>query len=513
MRTEEVLTPLSFLRRSAAMFADRPAVVDGDRRLSYAEFDRRVAGMAGLLAARGVRKGDRVAVLSPNSPMLLEAHYGVPLSGAILVALNMRLSSRELRYILDDAGVRLLLFDAELAGLADESALPGVGRISSDEYESSLAASTAIESDLDDEWAPLAINYTSGTTGRPKGAIYHHRGAYLQALAMAAHTAMSSNTVHLWTLPMYHCNGWCFTWAVTAVGGCHVCMRRVEPEVIWRALERERITSMNAAPTVLSDLAWYPAAQRLPHVIKVGTGGAPPAPALLARLGELGLDVTHLYGLTETFGPAVICDWQAEWDELALPAQAKLKARQGNVNILGGRLRVVDDQGVEISADGRTVGEIQLRGNNVMRGYFGDEEATARAFMDGWFRTGDLGTLHPDGYVELRDRVKDVIVSGGENISSVEVEQAIAEHPSVLEVAVVSAPHPRWGEVPVAFITPQPGHEPSEQEIVEHCRARLAGFKAPKEVVFGALPKTATGKIRKVELRETKWAGHDRRVG
>ena len=511
-RVEEVLTPVNFLRRGVQMFADRCAVVDGDRRFSYAEFHRRAGAMAGLLAARGVRRGDRVAVLSPNSPMLLEAHFGVPLTGAILVALNMRLSSRELRYILDDAGVRLLLFDAELEALANDAA-PALIRISSEEYEDSLASSAAIESDVEDEWTPLAVNYTSGTTGRPKGAIYHHRGAYLQALAMAAHTAMSPNTVHLWTLPMFHCNGWCFTWAVTAAGGCHVCLRRVEPEAIWRVLERDRITSMNAAPTVLSDLAWHPAAHRSPQVVRVGTGGAPPAPALLARLSELNFDVTHLYGLTETFGPAVICDWQVGWDELALPAQAKLKARQGNVNILAGRLRVVDDQGIEVPADGRAVGEIQLRGNNVMRGYLGDVEATRRAMTDGWFRTGDLGTLHPDGYIELRDRAKDVIVSGGENISSVEVEQAIAEHPAVLEAAVVSAPHSRWGEVPVAFVTPRPGLELSEQEVIDHCRARLAGFKTPKRVVFGVLPKTATGKIRKVELRETQWAGRDRRVG
>jgi fatty-acyl-CoA synthase len=348
----------------------------------------------------------------------------------------------------------------------------------------------------------VSINYTSGTTGRPKGVLYHHRGAYLQALAMVGHVGLSPSSVHLWTLPMFHCNGWCFPWAVTAAAATHVCLPKVEPTEVWRLIREEGVTHLNGAPTVLSMLAYAQEAVRVTPTVRVATGGAPPSPAILRRMGELGFDVTHLYGLTETFGPAMICDWRPEWNDLDATAQARMKARQGVGNMIACVVRVIGTDGVDVPADGATVGEIALRGNNVMLGYFKDPEATRAAAPDGWFRTGDLGVLHPDGYVELRDRSKDVIISGGENIASVEVEQAIADHPAVLEVAVVAAPHEHWGEVPAAYVTLHAGASATEEEIVAHVRSRLARFKAPKSVEFGELPKTSTGKVQKFVLRE-----------
>jgi fatty-acyl-CoA synthase len=345
--------------------------------------------------------------------------------------------------------------------------------------------------------------------------MYQHRGAYLQALAMAAQGALGPGSVFLWTLPMFHCNGWCFPWAVTAAGGTHVELRRVEPERIWNAIRSQGVTHFNAAPTVLTALGYGPWADAgpAPRPVHVMTGGAPPSPTLLARMTELNLHVTHLYGLTETYGPAVICDWQPEWDALTREAQARLNARQGVTNLIGMRVRVVDGAGGDVQADGASLGEVVLRGNNVMLGYYRDPDATAAATIDGWFKTGDVGVMHPDGYVELRDRSKDVIISGGENIASIEVEQALASHASVLECAVVSAPDPRWGEVPVAYVTLRPGTAASEEELIEHVRERLARFKAPKRVVFGDLPKTGTGKIQKYVLREGLWAGHDSSIG
>jgi fatty-acyl-CoA synthase len=332
--------------------------------------------------------------------------------------------------------------------------------------------------------------------------MYHHRGAYLQALAMAAHTGLSPSAVHLWTLPMFHCNGWCFPWAVTAAGGTHVCLPKVQPDEVWRLIREEGVTHLEGAPTVLSMIAHAPQAAPLERTVRVATGGAPPTPAILRRMGELGFDVTHLYGLTETFGPVMICDWRPEWNGLDAAEQARLKARQGVGNMISCRARVVGPDGADVPADAATVGEIALRGNNVMLGYLRDPDATAAAAPDGWFRTGDLGVLHPDGYVELRDRSKDVIISGGENIASVEVEQVLADHPAVLEVAVVAAPDERWGEVPVAYVTLLEGVTATEEELVEHVRGRLARFKAPKAVVFGELPKTSTGKIQKYLLRQ-----------
>jgi fatty-acyl-CoA synthase len=334
--------------------------------------------------------------------------------------------------------------------------------------------------------------------------MYHHRGAYLQSLAMALHMRVDSDSVFLWTLPMFHCSGWCFTWAVTAVGGVHLCLPRLEPRLIWQHIRESAVTHFCAAPTVLTMTVWDPEASkaRPPRPVRIGTGGAPPTPALLERLAELGMDVTHLYGLTETYGPSVVCEWRSDWKELSIPRQAKLKSRQGVGNVISCEIRVVDEQGKDVPADARTMGEIAIRGNNVMLGYYADPEATRKACPDGWFRSGDLGVMHPDGYVELRDRAKDIIISGGENISSVEVEQALATHAAVLEVAVVAAPDEKWGEVPVAFVALKENAQATSAELIDHVRAQLARFKAPKCVVFGPLPRTATGKVQKNVLRE-----------
>jgi fatty-acyl-CoA synthase len=395
-----------------------------------------------------------------------------------------------------------------VAGLADRPLLVETGS----EYESLLGGAQPRSSGPEDERALLSINYTSGTTGRPKGVMYHHRGAYLQALAMVAHTVLTPSAVHLWTLPMFHCNGWCFPWAVTAAGATHVCLPKVDPAEVWRLIRTEGVTHLNGAPTVLSMIAYAPEAGRVAPTVRVGTGGSPPSPAILRRMGELGFEVTHLYGLTETFGPAMLCDWRPEWNGLTEPEQARLKARQGVGNLISSPPRVLLPDGSDAPPDGTTAGEVALRGNNVMLGYFKDPEATAAAAPDGWFRTGDVGVRHPDGYVELRDRSKDVIISGGENISSVEVEQAVAEHPAVREVAVIAVPDDRWGEVPVAYVTLHDGAAATQQEIIEHVQGLLARFKAPQRVIFTELPKTSTGKVQKHVLRAEAWAGTGRRI-
>ncbi len=375
--------------------------------------------------------------------------------------------------------------------------------MSEERYEALLEVSPAVWNPVDDEQELLAINYTSGTTGRPKGVMYHHRGAYLQALAMAFHAQLEARSVYLWTLPMFHCNGWCFTWAVTAAGAQHLCLARPDPEAIWRLVDTAKVTHFCAAPTVLTDFASHPAAHRVRQPIRISTGGAPPSPALLGRLAELGVEITHLYGLTETFGPVAICDWKPEWNELAAERRAVLKARQGVGNVIAQAVRVVDHDGTDVPATGETIGEIAVRGNDVMLGYYRDPEATRAAAPDGWFHTGDLGVMHPDGYVELRDRLKDVIISGGENIASVEVEQAIASHPAVLEAAVVARPDPRFGERPVAFVRLVAEMDASEPALIDHVRSRLAHFKVPSEIIFCEfLPRTATGKVQKFELRQ-----------
>jgi fatty-acyl-CoA synthase len=452
-------------------------------------------------------------VLSPNSGLALEAHFGVPLAGAVLNMLNVRLSADELGYIIAHAGSELLLVDYEFTALAESIRarldhpirLVIAGGVD-DEYASWLESVEPTTFSVLDELQLLSINYTSGTTGHPKGVMYCHRGAFLQAIAMAAQNGLDSSTRFLWTLPMFHCNGWCFPWAVTAVGGVHLVLRKAEPSLIWKAIREDGVTHFNAAPTVLSDLIEHPDADRVEHSVKVATGGAPPAPALLIRLADMNIDVTHLYGLTETYGPSVICDWHREWEDLPPESRARRKARQGVSNLVSRNVRVIDAAGNDLPADGNSQGEVVLRGNVVMLGYYKDPDATAAASSPGpgglWFRTGDIGVLHPDGYLELRDRSKDVIISGGENIASIEVEQALASHPAVVECAVFAAPDDRWGEVPVAVVVVRLGQVVGEQELIDYVKARLAHFKAPKQIFFGHLPKTATGKVQKFVLRE-----------
>jgi fatty-acyl-CoA synthase len=508
----EALTPSAFLKRSAAVFGDRVAVIDGERKFTYSKLLARARHMAGALRALGVAPGDRVAVLAPNSHLLLEAHYGIPFSGAVLVALNTRLTADDFAYIIGHCGARVLIHDASFAQVARDTAskasglrlIRAGGSAADDEYETLLAGAEPLEEPVTDERAPISINYTSGTTARPKGVTYHHRGAYLQALAMAYHMRLDIDSVYLWTLPMFHCNGWCFTWAVTAAAATHLCLRRMDPKLIWQQLRESGVTHMCGAPTVLTMMIWDTEAQRgaLPRPLRIGTGGAAPTPALLARAAELNMDVTHLYGLTETYGPITICEWRSEWNALAIPQQAAIKARQGVGNVISESMRVVDADGRDVPADGKTLGEIALRGNNLMLGYYRDDEATRRASPDGWFRSGDLGVMHADGYVELKDRAKDIIISGGENISSLEIESALAAHPAVLEVAAVAAPDAKWGEIPVAFAALKDGGNVTEVELIEFVRGRIAHFKAPRRIVFGELPKNATGKIQKFVLRE-----------
>ncbi|ASU78326.1 acyl-CoA synthetase [Actinopolyspora erythraea] len=499
------LTPISFLRRSAAVFAERPAVVDGGFRCTYAQFWHRSQQLAGLLAERGVEPGDRVCVLAPNTHLALEAHYGVPMAGGVLVAVNTRLSPREIAYILDHSGASFVLVDSEFVPLLDRaiegsSSSPAV--ITSERYDELVAAASPHHVEVTDERELLSINYTSGTTGHPKGVMYHHRGAYLTALGMAFHTKMDTSTRYLWTLPMFHTNGWCFPWTVTAAGGVHHCLRGIDPATIWNALTSDGISHLCAAPTVLAMLADHQDAAVTPHPVRVFTGGAPPWPSLFERLGALGLKVEHVYGLTETFGPAMICDPQPEWETLDPAERAHKLARQGIANVVGDPVRVIDDTGDEVPSDAKSLGEIAIRGNNVMLGYYRDEEATTAVSPDGWFRTGDLAVRHPDGYVQIRDRAKDIIVSGGENISSVEVENVLTAHGEVVEAAVVSVRDDVWGEIPVAFVSRRHGSTVDEHELIEFVRSRLARFKVPKRVVFDELPTTSTGKAQKNLLRQ-----------
>jgi len=503
------LTPADFLRRTAHVFPDRIGVVDGDVRFTWRAFHERCLRFAGALHALGVKPGDRVAVLAGNSHVLLAAHYAVPFARAVLVALNTRITAADVAYILDHAGATVLVHDENHAETATQAASKASGELrlvpaggTDDELEALIQGSEPLFHPTDDERALLSINYTSGTTAQPKGVMYHHRGAYLQALAMALHMGLTGDSVYLWTLPMFHCNGWCFPWAVTAAAGTHLCLPKLDTRAIWRHLRESGVTHLCAAPTVLTMTAWAPEADPLDRPVRIATGGAPPTPALLERLTDLGMDVTHLYGLTETYGPSVICDWRSDWSALPIAEQARIKARQGVANVIGERIRVVDGQGADVAADAQTMGEIAIRGNNVMLGYYRDAEATRKSCPDGWFHTGDLGVMHPDGYVELRDRAKDIIISGGENISSVEVEQALNSHAAVLEAAVVAAKDEKWGEVPVAFVTLKEGAAATDAELIAHVRARLARFKAPKRVVFGPLPKTATGKVQKNVLRD-----------
>jgi fatty-acyl-CoA synthase len=521
------LTPLGFLARSAAVYPGKTAVVHGDRRYTYAELEARCRRLASALAGRGVAPGDTVAVMAPNVPALLEAHFGVPLAGAVLNPLNHRLDPASIAFILEHGGARVLIADTEYADtvaaalgrlarppllveIDDPLRGPGAGgaRLSGTEYEAFLA-----EGDPEapgrppaDEWAPICLLYTSGTTGNPKGVVYHHRGAYLNALGNALALGLSPRAVYLWTLPMFHCSGWTHTWAVTATGGTHVCLRRVDPALVFPAIARHRVTHLCGAPVVLNLLIHAPASVKVPfdHVVEVATGGAAPPSPVIAAMEAMGFRVTHLYGLTETFGPATLCAWQEGWDALPVEARATALARQGVAYPTLEGLLVADPATLRpVPRDGRTLGEILLRGNTVMKGYLENPAATAEAFRGGWFHTGDLAVRHPDGYVEIKDRSKDVIISGGENISSLEVEECLYRHPAVMEAAVVARPDPTWGETPWAFVTLKPDAPAVAPEaLIAWCRERLARFKVPRRVVLGPLPKTSTGKIQKFVLRD-----------
>jgi fatty-acyl-CoA synthase len=524
------LTPLSFLIRSAYVFPDKTAVVYRNTRYTYRQFRQRVNRLATALRGLGVRPGDRVAFLCPNIPPMLEAHYGVPLAGGILVAINIRLSAAEIAYILNHSGAEVLCVDSEFAHLIRpiRDQLPrletiinvydsdGHDGLAGPEYEAFLAGGSeaVLDKPVADENDTISINYTSGTTGNPKGVMYTHRSAYLNALGEALEVGLNSRATYLWTLPMFHCNGWCFTWGVTAVGGTHVCLRRVEPEEVFRLIEVEQVSHLNGAPTVLIALTSHPRAKTavFPRQLHVTTAGAPPSPTVIANMEDLGAEIFHVYGLTETYGPHSVCAWHEEWDALPPAERARKKARQGVPYIIAEDMRVVDDHMQDVPADAATMGEVIMRGNNVMKGYYEQPEATEAAFREGWFHSGDLAVLHPDGYVELRDRKKDIIISGGENISTIEVENMIYQHPAVQEVAVIAIPDDKWGEVPKAFVVPKPGLTPTAEEIIQFCRERMAHFKCPKAVEFGDLPKTSTGKIKKFALRDKEWQGYATRI-
>ena len=516
------LNPVDFLRRAAYMYADKVALVHGDRRYSYRQLADRAWRLANGLRAAGLRKADRVATLLPNSPAMLDAHFGVPAAGGILVTLNHRLASPEIGYILEHSGARYLLLDGEFDDLIAPLDLSGLTVIRcldtgapGDPYEDFLAAASPAmpTSWLEHEEETISINYTSGTTGRPKGVQYTYRGAYLNALNEVIHAGLSPDAVYLWTLPMFHCNGWCFPWAVTAVAARHVTIRAVDPERVWELIDNEGVTNYNGAPTVQLMIINHPRAHRIERPVTAMVAAAPPSPTLFARMSDLNFRVVHVYGLTETYGPTTVCPEQEAWRELPLDDQARRLARQGQAYISSDLVRVVDEQMNDVPQDAQTMGEVIMRGNIVMSGYFEDEAATSKAFLGGCFHSGDLAIWHPDGNIELRDRGKDIIISGGENISSIEVEQAIAAHPAVLECAVIGIPDDDWGERPKAYVTLKQGAEAEEREIIAFCRERLAHYKCPDAIEFGPLPKTSTGKVQKFVLRERDWAGHEKRIG
>ncbi len=518
------LTPVSFLCRAAETWPAKVAVHHGDKSFTYAQFAERCRRLASALARRGIGRGDTVAILAPNVPAMLEAHYAVPGLGAVLNALNYRLDARTIAFCLGHGGAKVLLVDREFSAVAaqalamcerkplvvdiDDPLGPGGAPVGEIEYEAFLAGGDPgfALAGPQDEWDSLGLLYTSGTTGDPKGVVYHHRGACLNALGNALAFGLSPQSVYLWTLPMFHCNGWTYTWAVTAVGGTHVCLRRVDPALIFPAIERHRVTHLCGAPIVLNLLVHAPEEVkiRFGHPVEVATGGAAPPSAVIEAMERMGFRVTHLYGLTETYGPATLCAWQDEWAALDLEARARLMARQGVRYPTLEDLQVADPRTHEpVPRDGATIGEVMLRGNTVMKGYLGNPKATQAAFREGWYHPGDLAVWHSDGYIEVKDRSKDIIISGGENISSLEVEECLYRHPKVMEAAVVARPDEKWGETPCAFVTLKPGAGTvTAEEIVSFCRGNLAHFKVPRTVVFGELPKTSTGKIQKFVLRE-----------
>jgi fatty-acyl-CoA synthase len=515
------LSPISFLVRAARVYPDRVAIIHGDRRITYAEMFARCRRFAARLAALGVGRGDTVAVLAPNIPAMLEAHTAVPMTGAVICAINTRLDGPTIGFILRHSEARVFLVDRELADMAKialqglenpplligiDDALTTAGELLGEEYEDWIAAG---DPDFpvrlpDDEWDAISLGYTSGTTGDPKGVVCHHRGAYLSAAGNALAAEMTPRTVYLWTLPMFHCNGWTFTWSVTMVGGTHVCLRRVDPALIYPLIAEHRVSLMCAAPVVLTMLIHAPEAvvRRFDHTVQVFTGGAAPPTPVIAAMEQRGFAMGHVYGLTEVYGPLTYCVWQPKLDGMDLPERARFLSRQGVPHPLADDAQVMDAQMRPVAWDSAEMGELMLRGNTVMKGYLKNPKATQAAFAGGWFHSGDLGVMHPDGYVEVKDRSKDIIISGGENISSLEVEEVLYSHPDIMEAAVVAQSDEKWGEVPHAFVTLRPGVEDvTEAAVIAFCRAHMARFKVPKAVTFTALPKTSTGKIQKYELR------------
>ena len=516
------LTPLSWLNRARAVFPDHLAVVYGTHRKTYAEYHERVTRLASALQKLGVQSGDVVATVLPNIPAQAEAHFGVPACGAVLNTINTRLESDTIAYILDHGAAKVVLVDPQFLPVVAQAIEDMVGpapiviEVADDqagvhhigqymEYEELLASGDPEFRWImpQDEWESIALNYTSGTTGRPKGVVYHHRGAYLNAMGQVISWRMALHPRYLTIVPLFHCNGWCHTWMMPALGGTVVCCRDITSKAIFDAIADEGVTHFGGAPIVLNTLVNSPAADRrkFDHIVEVFTAGAPPAPATLAKIEPMGFNITQVYGLTEVYGPATECTWRGEWDHLQGDDRAAIKARQGVAMPIMEHITVVDEKMQQIPMDGKTQGEIVMRGNGVMKGYLKNPKATAEAFAGGYFHTGDIALQHPDTYVQIADRAKDIIISGGENISSVEVEGVLMAHPDVLLCAVVAKPDEKWGEVPCAFVELKDGHDASEADLIAFARQRLAGFKTPKKVVFQELPKTSTGKIQKFELR------------
>ncbi len=519
------LTPLTFLQRSAAVYPDQVAIIHGKQRTTYAQFYDRSRKLGSALAKAGIVKGDTVSVLLANTPAMLECHYGVPMTGGVLNTLNTRLDAPTIAFSLAHAETKILIVDKEFSKLAKDALaqMKGPHPIVIDYVDPEFAVEGETVGKIDyeqfvqsghedyawhwpaDEWEAISLNYTSGTTGNPKGVVYHHRGAYLLAQGNVLTASMPKHPVYLWTLPMFHCNGWCFPWSLSVVGGTHVCLRWVRSKLIWEALSEHGVTHLCGAPIVMSTILNAPDEEKKPlsKTAEFFTAAAPPPEAVLAAMADAGFNVTHLYGLTETYGPAVVNDWKMDWDQLEGPARAAKKARQGVRYHALEDLTVMDPETMtRVPADGETMGEVMFRGNVVMKGYLKNPKASAEAFRGGWFHSGDLGVLHPDGYIQLKDRSKDIIISGGENISSIEVEDVLYKHPAIQAAAVVARPDEKWGETPCAFVELKPGKQATPDDIIEWCRNGMARYKVPKHVVFTELPKTSTGKIQKFKLRD-----------